>query len=152
MELVRKRYGFPHGFEVSTDGTNGGLCLAWKGEVNVSLHSFSINHIDVLISEKEKEEPWRFIGFYGSPFTRNRQDSWSTLRTLGLEQDYPWLIYGDFNEILYSSEKKGGIPRDEIRMDAFRNTLEDCELLDMGFVGKCYTWARGNFKETNIRD
>lgn len=27
----------------------GGLCLAWKDSVNVSLHSFSKNHIDVMI-------------------------------------------------------------------------------------------------------
>lgn len=39
---------------------------------------------------------------------------------------------GDFNEILFLFEKKGGRIREERQMVAFRDALEDCELNDLG--------------------
>ncbi|KAA3478658.1 reverse transcriptase [Gossypium australe] len=59
---------------------------------------------------------------------------------------------GDFNEILYGFEKKGGLPREERRMKAFRKVLEDCSLVDMGFSGNWFTWERENLPETNIQE
>lgn len=62
------------------------------------------------------------------------------------------MVCGDFNEILYGFEKKGGLPREERRMEAFRTVLEDCNLRDMGVSERWFTWERGNLPETNIRE
>lgn len=51
MEKVRRSCGFNCGIEVDVDGSRGGLCLAWKDNVDVCLCSYSKNHIDVLIHE-----------------------------------------------------------------------------------------------------
>ncbi|KAA3474993.1 reverse transcriptase [Gossypium australe] len=64
----------------------------------------------------------------------------------------PWLVGGDFNDILYAHEKKGGNPREETRMEAFRRTLKDCSLGDIGFSGTWFTWERGRTIERNIRE
>ncbi|KAA3471337.1 reverse transcriptase [Gossypium australe] len=37
-------------------------------------------------------------------------------------------------------------------MAAFREALEDCELIDLGFSGQWYTWERGRFVSNNIRE
>ncbi|GMI69751.1 hypothetical protein like AT1G43760 [Hibiscus trionum] len=34
----------------------------------------------------------------------------------------------------------------------FRDTLNDCELGDLGFDGVWFTWERGNFPHTNVRE
>ena len=47
---------------------------------------------------------------------------------------------GDFNEILWSHEKLGRGPRQENMMKAFREVLDECGLMDLGFVGEKYTW------------
>ncbi|MBA0818429.1 hypothetical protein Gohar_027826 [Gossypium harknessii] len=47
--------------------------------------------------------------------------------------ELPWMVCGDFNEILYGFKKRGDLPREEGRIEAFRKALEDCELRDMGF-------------------
>lgn len=62
------------------------------------------------------------------------------------------MVCGDFNEILYGFEKKGGLPREERRMEAFRTVLEDCNLRDMGVSERWFTWERGNLPETNIQE
>ncbi|MBA0688519.1 hypothetical protein Goari_006298, partial [Gossypium aridum] len=67
------------------------------------------------------------------------------------EEKFPWFVCGDFNEILYGYEKKGGVPKDERRMELFRNVLTDCSLVDVGFSKRWSTWERGNLPETNIR-
>ncbi|KAA3460833.1 reverse transcriptase [Gossypium australe] len=74
------------------------------------------------------------------------------LRRLHYQHENPWLVCGDFNEILYSFEKKGGLPRDEKKMEEFKQVLDDCQLTDLGYSGKWFTWERGNLPETNIQE
>lgn len=64
----------------------------------------------------------------------------------------PWFVFGDFNEILFSYEKRGELLRNVRQMRGFRSALEDCGLEDLGFEGAWYTWERGRFAETNIRE
>lgn len=60
------------------------------------------------------------------------------------------VVCGDFNEIMYSFEKKEGWPQDEKRIEAFREVLRDCQLYDLGYSGHWFTWERGNFQTKNI--
>ncbi|KAA3477308.1 reverse transcriptase [Gossypium australe] len=152
VERVRKSCGFSGGIDIEAEGSRGGLCLAWKDGVVVTLRSFSKWHIDVLLWEGRIRKEWRFTGFYGSPYSQDRSSVWSLLKFLSQGNNYPWLVAGDFNEILYFFEKIGGIPRDQKRMEAFRDTLEDCQLTDIGYSGVRYIWERGNLPETNIRE
>ncbi|KAA3483658.1 reverse transcriptase [Gossypium australe] len=152
MERVRRRYGFINGIDVDPDGSKGGLCLAWKEEVSIMLQSFSKRHIDVLVDNQNDEHQWRFTGFYGSPYAQYREESWNLLKSLRCNKEQPWIVCEDFNEIMYEFEKKGGLPREERRMEAFHNTLEDYQLIDVGYSENWFTWERGNFLETNIRE
>ncbi|KAA3472230.1 reverse transcriptase [Gossypium australe] len=140
MERVRRSCGFMNGIEVEAEGSRGGLCLSWNDDIKVTLRSFSKWNIDVLIKEADIKEEWMFTGFYGSPYLKDRNPIWNFLRRLG-----------DFNEILYSFEKSGGVQRDQKRMETFRETLEDYHLMDVGYSGVWFTWERGNLPETNIR-
>ncbi|KAA3459982.1 reverse transcriptase [Gossypium australe] len=131
MEKVRRSCGFLNGVDFEAEGMRGGLCLAWKEEIIVTLRSFSKNHIDVMVKEENTNEEWRFTGFYGSPYVNNKNGSWNLLQKLGEDQTHLWLVSGDFNEIMYSFEKSGGIPREERKIEAFRETLEKCQLEDI---------------------
>jgi hypothetical protein len=59
----------------------------------------------------------------------------------------PWATIGDFNEILFNHEKEGGNPRPQVYMQAFRDVLDDCDLIDLGFIGEPFTWKRGRIRE-----
>lgn len=104
------------------------------------------------VEDEEKDRKWRFTGFYGTPYAQDRVDSWSTLKNLHREEDTPWLVCRDFNEILFDFEKKGGLPREEKRMELFREALDFCQLADVGYSGRWFTWERGNLPETNIQE
>ncbi|KAK9664698.1 hypothetical protein RND81_14G062000 [Saponaria officinalis] len=56
--------------------------------------------------------------------------------------DSPWRItrlYGDFNEILFTTEMKGG-QRSQRQMTDFREAVDDCGLRDLGYVGYGFTY------------
>lgn len=108
IERIRKSCGFNNGINVSADGSRGGLSLGWKDNVNISLMIFSQYHINININEENQDESWRFTGFYGSPIEQSRKDSWNLLCRLKAESNDPWLVLGDFNEIMFSFEKDKG--------------------------------------------
>ncbi|MFQ6655549.1 hypothetical protein Gotur_026063 [Gossypium turneri] len=97
MEKVRRKCGFQNGIDVDAEGSRGGLCLAWKVEITVTLRSFSKNHIDAMVMEETDNKEWRFTGFYGSLYVNLKNDSWNLLRKLGQDQTHPWVVSGDFN-------------------------------------------------------
>lgn len=101
----------------------------------MSLRSFSKYFIDVYVKENVGSPIWRWTRFYGSPYSRERERMWNLLCTLGTSQNLPWLVSGDFNEILFVHEKKGGFPRDERRMEEFQSVLKDCCSQDIGYSG-----------------
>lgn len=56
-----------------------------------------------------------------------------------------WVCISDFNEIVVQSGKYGGRGRPSSQMIAFQQTLEFCDLSDLGFHGPKFNW-------TNCRD
>ncbi|GLT94942.1 hypothetical protein SLE2022_126530 [Rubroshorea leprosula] len=112
MEKVRRRLGFNHCFVVDNLGRSGGLAVLWKSDTKLSLLSFSQNHIDMEV-EGMGASSWHFTSYYGHPKRHNRRRSWQLLRELATKSELPWLIGGDFNDLLHSYEKVGGNPQPE---------------------------------------
>lgn len=84
--------------------------MFWNNSINLSLSLYYVGHIDCLISMQDFVR--RFTRFYGNPNMSLQKFSWTLLRklfSLSSPATPAWLVGGDFNEILYSSEKKGVI-------------------------------------------
>ena len=97
---------FKHKFIALRRNKSRGLVIFWKEDFDLTIETFSKNHIDATIKKNQLEE-WRLIGFYGEPNTRLRHEAWSKLRNLKSRGTIPWLYAGDFNEIAKQFEKKG---------------------------------------------
>lgn len=52
----------------------------------------------------------------------------------------PWLVVGDFNDIVCANEKKGGGQVFARKCNKFRENIEDCSLSDLGCNGPKFTW------------
>ncbi|KAE8733226.1 hypothetical protein F3Y22_tig00001478pilonHSYRG00462 [Hibiscus syriacus] len=103
----------------------------WKHECDVVRRSFSSSHIDVLITKDADGLRWRCTGFYGASEEGRLHESWDLLRRLNDMSLTPWLVIGDFNEIMYSFEKSEGRVRPTRQMMAFCEVIEDCGLSDI---------------------
>ena len=91
------------------------MVVFWKHDVDLSVDTYSLNHIDMIINQG-KEDEWRFTGFYGELEMKNHHVSWTTLRRLNSRYLMPWICAGDFNEITRAHEKWEGRPRPKRQM------------------------------------
>lgn len=64
----------------------------------------------------------------------------------------PSIFFGDFNEILRGDENEGGVPRCDKNMDDFRICIDNCDVVDLGYRGSCFTWCRGKNPATFVRE
>ena len=50
-------------------------------------------------------------------------------------------MLGDFNEVLYAEDKFGGNHVNLNRALEFKDCLDECNMLDLGFAGPKFTWT-----------
>lgn len=134
---------FDNYFAVDRIGMSGGLLLAWKDNLVVKIRSYSRYHIDVVISS-DKFHFLHFIGFYGNPDAAQRVESWKLLKRIGDSIQGPWIVGGDFNEILSLEEKQGGNNRSFEAMGRFRKAINYCVLEDLYKNDYSFTWCNGH--------
>lgn len=103
--MVKRRLGF-QGCE--SYRKEGGLALLWKKSDEVEIFNFFQNHISAWVNGNMGENIWLFTDFYREPETSRRMRTWNLLKNLRPNISLPWMVIGDFNEILYHCEKVGG--------------------------------------------
>ena len=106
----------------------------------MEIHNFSRRHINFIVKRADGESSWKLTSFYGHPNWSKRHELWALLRYLQSYRPTPWLVIGDFNEILTQDEKSEIVMAREGQMKAFRDVFQDCSLSDLGFTGSIFTW------------
>uniref|UniRef100_A0A2N9GXY8 Reverse transcriptase domain-containing protein n=1 Tax=Fagus sylvatica TaxID=28930 RepID=A0A2N9GXY8_FAGSY len=86
----------------------------------------------------------------GTPNTTEEWSRGTSCAGLELRAHYPWLVCGDFNEIVDNGEKLGFRKRAQRLMNNFREALTDCGLSDLGFQGPKFTWTNLQSNENVI--
>lgn len=88
-----------------------------------------------------QQHKWMFFAIYESPHAHNCTVLRDNLRCIYDHYKGPWLLVGDFNEIISSSEKFDGRIINLNRSNQFLQCLNYCQLIDLGFKGSRYTWT-----------
>ena len=110
MIPIRDKLGYCSMLSVPSMRRSRGLALLWKDEVTVATQTCSLNHIDVK-STCSLQVEWRLIGVYGHPKEQRKKEIWALLRHLHSRASMPWVCFGNFNELLASDEKSGGVSK-----------------------------------------
>ena len=82
---------------------------------------------------------WLFSAIYASPGSAERHILWNNLSKIADLHDLPWVISGDFNEPLTWEDKFGGRPMSVSRSLLFKDCLDKCNMIDIGFTGVRFT-------------
>ncbi|XP_074313546.1 uncharacterized protein LOC141648725 [Silene latifolia] len=137
---VREKLEWYHGLEVDSLGRSGGLAFLWRKEVDCMFVSASLHYMDFTVREGDRE--WIVTSFYGWLAVSDRHLSWELLRVLKSQSVLPWVCLGDFNEILYSTEMKGG-SRAQWQINNFQAAVDECGLRDIRWEGYQFTFDNG---------
>ena len=108
MDGVKRKVERKQGLVVPSIKRASGLALLWKTSMQVDVLTYSLQHINAIVTEEQGRKKWRFIGFYGHLETRKREESWNLLESLNLRSDLPWICMEDYKEIMHAKEKEGG--------------------------------------------
>lgn len=136
---------------VDVQGQSGGLALLWKYEGGCKVIEATRHFIEFEV-ENIQVGRWRYTGFYGCPERRRRRESWSILKYLASKSNLPWCILGDFNDMMYRDEKRGGREHPSNLLMGFTDTIHDCGLRDLGYVGEKFTWERSRGQANWIQE
>ena len=150
LDRTLSKINFDKKWVVRRLNRGGGLVLFWKSSINIEVVDSHRYYVDTIINGNTADA-WRFTSFYGEPETHRRSEAWSKLRSLNARMNIPWICGGDFNEIVRQEEKWGGAPRDHNQMQLFRDVIDECQFMDLGFVGPKFTWAKHYVDGHSIR-
>ncbi|KAF9608966.1 hypothetical protein IFM89_012143 [Coptis chinensis] len=106
-------------FVVASRGLAGGLWCMWEADLDIQYISC----------------------IYGSPQPLTRRNQWQLLESFLPPNDAPWLCIGDFNDVACIDEKRGGPPVPASQIKHFTEAIQNCMLMDVGFIGSPYTWC-----------
>lgn len=151
IEELRVKFGFDHCFSVDRMGRSGGLAVWWKRAAHCQVDSFSSHHIDMLFMDNNTLS-WRLSCYYGYPERTRRRESWNLIRRLTNISNVPWCIWGDFNDLMFASDKKGKVAHPQYLLDDFRNVVEECQLSEISLRGGKFTWERGRNTNDWVRE
>lgn len=113
--------------------------MMWQSEDVVDIVNYSSNHIHIWVQSTTSGKFWMITGFYGYPEKCKRKASRSLLSQINPNNDSPWCVLGDFNEILTQDEKVCGSRRPQLQMAEFRAALGKNGLFDIGWRNQNYT-------------
>lgn len=126
IKKLSSKFGYENCWSVDVIGRSGGLALLWNRCVQCTVVDTDNNYIDAHIVGRNNQE-WRLTGFYGFPERSRRRESWELLKSLSAKSALPWLIFGDFNDMVNEGDKKGQHKHPQNLLDGFKQTIEECE-------------------------
>ena len=145
---VCRKLGFSGRFRVEAHGFAGGIWVLWDAaEVQLNLIRSHSQYVTMEVSQRGLQ-PWFFTAVYASPMGHVREALWGELERFAGSIAVPWLLAGDFNETKNLNERDHDLEDMARRCSKFSNMIENNELIDLGFSGPRYTWARGRTVQT----
>ncbi|PKI39344.1 hypothetical protein CRG98_040210 [Punica granatum] len=120
-------------------GTSSIILVVHRPSVEVATHQES-NPPGLMEASTQDGSTWALTMVYASPTESSRRDLWQLLRDLSSRIQGPWMVIGDFNEILEATEKMGGAPFDPNPTISFQEALDHAGLMDLGSTGALFTW------------
>ncbi|XP_059454884.1 uncharacterized protein LOC132185076 [Corylus avellana] len=123
--------GFSKWLEVPPVGSQGGLFLSWKDDVDVEPVRLDKNCISCIVYSDPLHRPWLFSGVYVPHTSQRRSEFWPLLARLEKSgsRAFGSSSHGDFVDFVHSNA-----------------------LVDLGFVGNRFTWSNCRMGRANIRE
>lgn len=136
-----KKLGYDVGCCYEANGQSGGIWILIESTSNFSVQILDSFHQAVTVSVCKGNSKWCVSAVYASHMPAPRDILWDHLISLRGSISEPWLLMGDFNEILLPTEVRGGnfIAN---RAAKFSEVLDRCGLLDLKAKGGKFTWFR----------
>ena len=89
MACIKRKLDQRQGLVVPSVWRGVSLALLWKSFMKVDVQTYSLRHIDVIITKEQSYKQWGFTGFYSHLETNKHEESWRLLEELSKRIDLP---------------------------------------------------------------
>ncbi|KAK4713659.1 hypothetical protein R3W88_019566 [Solanum pinnatisectum] len=146
-QVLIDEYSFTNMIQVPSVGNSRSLVLLWDDNIlevdNFTTSSQEIHTIVKVCTTNTLVYLAVFMlvhveirGIYYGTSEKNKKNTYNSC----------WLIGDDFN-LMSSSDKSAGRSANRPRMFDFWDTINQCELIDLGFKGGEYTWLNKSLRD-----
>lgn len=139
VNRIKRRFRYQHVFCVEAQRISRGLCLLWNDYYEVQIMDSCSNYIHTAVKERRSGIVVEFSFIYGNPPFSSRRNLWPRLAKHKPINNSPWCCIGDFKEMLSSAEKDGLRQVDHVRINKFREFLDETGLMDFNLQGCKFT-------------
>ncbi|XP_021810130.1 uncharacterized protein LOC110753525 [Prunus avium] len=137
-QKVISQLGFPKAEISDAVGFSGGIWLLWDdAKFNLRVIHCMDQAVSVCV-ETSGGISWIFTAVYGHPCPARRAYLWKNLSIIAASWNLPWVVCGDFNDILFEDEKFGKLSG---KSRGFKDWFDQHGLIDLGFLGPKFTWV-----------
>lgn len=124
--------------------SSGGLLIAWRSDKFDDIQvEYGIFFLSVKLQDKQVKDQWWITCIYGPPLNMGKLEFWTELNDIGNLVLGPWCVGGDFNEILFPSDRKGQ-SRITRNSKCFHDWIAEFALIDLPLPNLQHTWS--NFR------
>ena len=136
------RLPFDGSVYTDTIGYSSGLWLLWDlDRVDVTPLANTEQEIHATVKVQNSNSSWLFTAVYANPRSAERFILWNNLIKTAELHDMSWVLAGDFNEPFSDEDKFGGRAVSVNRSLLFKECLDKCNMIDIGFSGPQFTWT-----------
>lgn len=133
-DSIRRQFGMHWSFADNYgEASNGRIWVAWNGTV---VQFQVISSTPQCIHGYLKRSDGSFSTFSTFVYALDERDAlWTEIRRLHSMTYEAWIVVGDFNNVLYSTDRVRGLPVCDSKCENFRNVLMDAQLQDVVYTG-----------------
>ncbi|XP_074266082.1 uncharacterized protein LOC141588544 [Silene latifolia] len=120
---------------------NGRIWILWDDNVfDVEALSIEPQVIHCRITYRPTACWWWMSYVYGFNRLNDRDPLWDSLEGMHTNLQGPWMVCGDFNNVLGYDERIGSVVTDN-EIKGFMECVEKCEIADIPAHGAFFTWS-----------
>ena len=121
--------------------TRGRIWLGWVDDlVNVTVLHVHEQFIHCFVTDKQMKNPIYLTVVYGLHTVETRRALWRDLLSLVVTTS-PWLLLGDFNSVLASSDRINGAPISQYEIQDFEDFLLNADVTEVQSSGFHFSWS-----------
>ncbi|XP_062100242.1 uncharacterized protein LOC133806128 [Humulus lupulus] len=128
----------------------GRIVVAWQTSLfDLDIRICSAQMIHCIAHSIQSKDRFSRTIVYGFNEDSNRVQLWEDLKDISAQVQGPWLLVGDFNDILLSNERVGR-RRTKAPTQEFRDCVDHCQLEDLKHSGAFFTWNNKQQPEDRV--
>lgn len=144
------RYKLPNWMEANNFdlADNGRIVVLWNPtKVSITIEEFHPQVIHCLVTCKTRAVTFRVSFVYAFTNLVKRRTLWENLRVSHSRSALPWILMGDFNNVLFAEEKRNGTEVTPYDIKDFSDVCLELGLADANSIGCYFTWSNNHVLE-----